>query len=131
MADVEDDVKPGTAPRATTWRDEDEKKSQDTIAKTNMSASTGYMELRSEEVPRDGRGREKEDGAEVELRRSPSTVLGGPSTEAPSDERRNNGDAVGEVHEYKVYKRRWFGLVQLTLLNIIVSWDVSSLDSPP
>ena len=29
--------------------------------------------------------------------------------------------------QYKVYKRRWFGLVQLTLLNIIVSWDVSSL----
>ncbi|KAG0648666.1 Peramine biosynthesis cluster [Hyphodiscus hymeniophilus] len=25
--------------------------------------------------------------------------------------------------EYKVYKRRWFGLVQLVLLNIIVSWD--------
>ena len=25
---------------------------------------------------------------------------------------------------YKVYKRRWFGLVQLILLNIIVSWDV-------
>ncbi|KAI9725868.1 MAG: hypothetical protein M1828_002497 [Chrysothrix sp. TS-e1954] len=24
---------------------------------------------------------------------------------------------------YRVYKRRWFGLVQLTLLNIIVSWD--------
>ncbi|KAI0011497.1 major facilitator superfamily domain-containing protein [Xylariaceae sp. FL0662B] len=24
---------------------------------------------------------------------------------------------------YQVYKRRWFGLVQLTLLNIIVSWD--------
>ncbi|KUI52900.1 Major facilitator superfamily domain-containing protein 7 [Cytospora mali] len=29
----------------------------------------------------------------------------------------------GTVHVYKVYKRRWFGLVQLTLLNIIVSWD--------
>jgi hypothetical protein len=27
--------------------------------------------------------------------------------------------------EYKVYKRRWFGLVQLTLLNVIVSFDVS------
>lgn len=26
---------------------------------------------------------------------------------------------------YKVYKRRWFGLVQLVLLNIIVSIDVS------
>lgn len=26
---------------------------------------------------------------------------------------------------YKVYKRRWFGLVQLILLNMITSWDVS------
>lgn len=25
---------------------------------------------------------------------------------------------------YKVYKRRWFGLIQLILLNIVVSWDV-------
>ncbi|OTB09555.1 hypothetical protein M426DRAFT_50598 [Hypoxylon sp. CI-4A] len=32
---------------------------------------------------------------------------------------------------YKVYKRRWFGLVQLTLLNIIVSWDVSAYHSLP
>ncbi|MCJ1463195.1 hypothetical protein MMC07_001800 [Pseudocyphellaria aurata] len=29
---------------------------------------------------------------------------------------------------YKVYKRRWFGLVQLVLLNIVVSWDVSGLN---
>lgn len=29
------------------------------------------------------------------------------------------------VH-YRVYKRRFFGLVQLVLLNIIVSWDVRS-----
>ena len=27
--------------------------------------------------------------------------------------------------EYRVYKRRFFGLFQLVLLNIIVSWDVS------
>ena len=26
---------------------------------------------------------------------------------------------------FKVYKRRWFGLAQLVLLNIVVSWDVS------
>ncbi|OTA92849.1 hypothetical protein M434DRAFT_396117 [Hypoxylon sp. CO27-5] len=32
-----------------------------------------------------------------------------------------NGDRASIT--YKVYKRRWFGLVQLTLLNIIVSWD--------
>lgn len=25
---------------------------------------------------------------------------------------------------FKVYKRRWFGLAQLVLLNIVVSWDV-------
>ncbi|TGJ86304.1 hypothetical protein E0Z10_g2502 [Xylaria hypoxylon] len=31
------------------------------------------------------------------------------------------GDEAGTV--YKVYKRRWFGLVQLTLLNLVVSWD--------
>ncbi|KAL2197855.1 major facilitator superfamily domain-containing protein [Corynascus similis CBS 632.67] len=30
-------------------------------------------------------------------------------------------DAVGI--EYKAYRRRWFGLLQLTLLNVIVSWD--------
>jgi hypothetical protein len=29
-------------------------------------------------------------------------------------------------HEhFRVYKRRWFGLAQLCLLNIVVSWDVS------
>jgi hypothetical protein len=27
---------------------------------------------------------------------------------------------------YKVYKRRWIGLAQLVLLNIVVSWDVSA-----
>jgi hypothetical protein len=31
---------------------------------------------------------------------------------------------------YKVYKRRWIGLGQLVLLNIVVSWDVSSRAVP-
>ena len=31
----------------------------------------------------------------------------------------------GASTEYRTYKRRWFGLIQLTLMNIIVSWDVS------
>lgn len=30
---------------------------------------------------------------------------------------------------YKLYKRRWFGLIQLVLLNIVVSWDVSTSNS--
>ncbi|KAM0348936.1 hypothetical protein ACHAPU_003870 [Fusarium lateritium] len=29
----------------------------------------------------------------------------------------------GASTEYRTYKRRWFGLLQLTLMNIIVSWD--------
>lgn len=29
------------------------------------------------------------------------------------------------VTVYRVYKRRWFGLVMLMLLNIVVSWAVS------
>jgi MFS transporter, FLVCR family, MFS-domain-containing protein 7 len=29
-----------------------------------------------------------------------------------------------QPQQFKVYKRRWFGLFQLSLLNIIVSWDV-------
>ena len=32
-----------------------------------------------------------------------------------------------EPADYKVYKIRWFGLMQLVLLNIVVSWDVSCL----
>ena len=31
---------------------------------------------------------------------------------------------------YKVYKRRFFGLAQLVLLNIVVSWDVSFQGDP-
>ena len=67
----------------------------------------------------------------------------GPSTSRVTDER----DGLEGVHEeggrrprkskkksyshahYKVYKRRWLGLAQLVLLNIVVSWDVGFLFS--
>jgi hypothetical protein len=35
----------------------------------------------------------------------------------------NSDDSSSRNEEYKTYKRRWFGLIQLVLLNIIVSWD--------
>ncbi|RWA03705.1 hypothetical protein EKO27_g11401 [Xylaria grammica] len=40
----------------------------------------------------------------------------------------NSGAAAGQGDEgpgtvYKVYKRRWFGLAQLTLINLVISWD--------
>ncbi|KAF5980520.1 hypothetical protein FCOIX_4776 [Fusarium coicis] len=50
-------------------------------------------------------------------------------------ERRATGEGEADVEaeegsirqgvstEYRTYKRRWFGLAQLTLMNIIVSWD--------
>lgn len=45
----------------------------------------------------------------------------------------NHGSATNAPTElppsgpvYKVYKRRFWGLAQLVLLNIVVSWDVSS-----
>ena len=34
-----------------------------------------------------------------------------------------NRQSYSHTH-FKVYKRRWFGLAQLVLLNIVVSWDV-------
>jgi hypothetical protein len=43
----------------------------------------------------------------------------------PEGSGRADGSNVEMAREFKVYKRRWFGLVQLVLLNIIVSWDVS------
>ncbi|PQE16875.1 major facilitator superfamily transporter protein [Rutstroemia sp. NJR-2017a BBW] len=47
------------------------------------------------------------------------------TTNEAADERPGSGSASGPdgAREFKVYKRRWFGLVQLVLLNIIVSWD--------
>lgn len=36
----------------------------------------------------------------------------------------------GTSTEYRTYKRRWFGLVQLTLMNMMVSWGVSNHSLP-
>lgn len=41
-------------------------------------------------------------------------------------EERNREVQHGGHTQYRVYKRRFFGLTQLVLLNIIVSWDVCS-----
>jgi len=39
---------------------------------------------------------------------------------------RSDAAMIEAPGRYRVYKIRWFGLIQLVLLNIIVSWDVSS-----
>ncbi|KAJ9631050.1 hypothetical protein H2203_001578 [Taxawa tesnikishii (nom. ined.)] len=48
-----------------------------------------------------------------------SHVTAGPSFDASVYEQHQPTQHV----EYRVYKRRWFGLIQLVLLNIAVSWD--------
>jgi FLVCR family MFS transporter 7 len=58
----------------------------------------------------------------------------GSSTRPRARERRQDGPSQPSGVEYhgqtyshshfKVYRRRWFGLGQLVLLNIVVSWDV-------
>lgn len=84
--------------------------------KDPMAASGGWQQLRDEKkVARTGaEDRASADDVTIEL----------------GETRRPGSNGAGDQHppltEYKVYKRRWFGLVQLTLLNIIVSWDVSS-----
>lgn len=54
---------------------------------------------------------------------SPAELSGTNSTELPMMIREANGGQV----VYKVYRRRWFGLTQLVLLNIVVSWDVREI----
>lgn len=47
----------------------------------------------------------------------------GPSSRAVVDDASTSGE---QPIVYKVYRIRWFGLMQLVLLNIVVSWDVST-----
>lgn len=63
----------------------------------------------------------------VDPHKTPRQACDDSEAESPSSEL-EEGDAT--VETYKVYKRRWLGLVQLTLLNILVSWEVSGAYKP-
>ena len=74
----------------------------------------------------------QDSSAMLDLRDSDRGAMDAKSTPAPqtsSVEQAANGTTRTPV--YRVYKRRWFGLVQLMLLNIIVSWDVCRTISFP
>ena len=73
---------------------------EDMTGRTLDNKSPAYM---------DNEYREDRDGGQV------SGVDGAP----------DNGEDGQTPPVYRVYKRRWFGLMQLVLMNIIVSWDVS------
>lgn len=46
-------------------------------------------------------------------------------TQAATSRRRPKPKQTYSHTHFRVYKRRWLGLGQLVLLNIVVSWDVS------
>lgn len=54
----------------------------------------------------------------------PGDVDGSQGVELLERKAENASLGAPGVRAYKTYKRRWFGLVQLVLLNIVVSWDV-------
>ena len=70
-------------------------------------------------------GRTVDDKDPVDMDREPRQ-----ETDGGHISRVDGAPDIGEQDEqappvYRVYKRRWFGLMQLVLMNIIVSWDVS------
>lgn len=89
-------------------------------------AGSGWRQLNDDDTKRG-----PSDEVAIEMEQAPSrTEDADKATPAPLDGVRHASARTGAIRtttagEYKVYKRRWFGLVQLTLLNIIVSWDVS------
>ncbi|KAF1813803.1 hypothetical protein P152DRAFT_292271 [Eremomyces bilateralis CBS 781.70] len=73
--------------------------------------------------------------APIESSATGADTLRDDGAKSPEDETREivgrgNGEGNpreqrGDGTQYRVYKRRFFGLAQFILLNIIISWDVS------
>ena len=62
------------------------------------------------------------DTANVATAYTDMDILGSSSSQNPMLD--HEEAPVAEPVVYKLYKIRWFGLMQLVLLNIVVSWDV-------
>lgn len=73
--------------------------------------------------PQHGNLSRTETGFPVEEEQIPTELSSTNSAELSMILREANGGQT----LYKVYKRRWFGLTQLVLLNIVVSWDVREI----
>lgn len=57
---------------------------------------------------------------------TPLSIVAGPAGNHEAED-----DANEQTPEYRVYKQRYFGLFQLVLLNVVVSWDVSTFMPQP
>ncbi|KAI1310773.1 major facilitator superfamily domain-containing protein [Xylaria venustula] len=78
---------------------------------------------------RDGKGDDAFHGSKDGLQRLASNAddyfepRDGPGATTETVENTGGTAEDGSGTVYKVYKRRWFGLVELTLINLVVSWD--------
>jgi hypothetical protein len=113
----------GTYSALPQWPDEMASEDVDNRASTGASTTMpAGTDVKSENVHVD----HADDIALIEV---PS-----PSSPEPADlltRTRTDGSAADNRLIYKVYRRRWFGLAQLVLLNIVVSWDVCISIQPP
>lgn len=96
-----------------------------TTEESGFPAMRGLEQVRSDDelLPED---EEPSRGQRIwrKMKRNRSEIENGDTRH--QDPELTEGDTEGGDHVvYKVYKRRWFGMIQLALLNIIVSWDVS------
>ena len=91
-----------------------------------LSSNNEDMELSEMTSHRHG---SKEDATRVDTRYTDQSEHEGPSSSGADRQELENDVAMinpgVSSPEYRVYGIRWFGLIQLVLLNIIVSWDVS------
>jgi FLVCR family MFS transporter 7 len=125
MAAAVKEIDGGSGDRIGLRTTDDKKRDRSPVAAMLSNGhGNGWRVLKDgEDVPN---ARDVEDGSGSAVPIEPRET--GSSSAMPGDGDEDVGEGNGgDVVVYKVYKRRWFGLVQLVLLNIIVSWDVSSL----
>ena len=90
--------------------------------------SSNHEDMELSDMTSHGNG-SKEDATRVDTRYTDQSENEGPSSSGADRQELENDVAMinpgASSPEYRVYGIRWFGLIQLVLLNIIVSWDVS------
>lgn len=91
---------------------------------TNHRGSGGWVRMEPLPLPKGGeKGSSRAvQNVAVETQESSSYRDEPPLDVRPNIHTRTTSTAT---QQYRVYKRRWVGLIQLVLLNIIISWDVS------
>lgn len=101
----------------------------DDIESRNSNGSTGKDGTKhQEEVTESGRGGDVEGYGPSGSAQREGAVEDG-DADVTRDRVRRHRWSRGHKQTYshahfRVYKRRWFGLAQLVLLNIVISWDV-------